>query len=362
VAEQFYPLGVWQQKSRLRGCDCTNHRNPSFNPIDPWSKLLSVRGSTQMAHRHHDTSTDETISPLGSLVEELVRPELDWRSPPPFPTMINRQSLRVAVSRWRVASRHRVEVVSDANNDYHVLSIALRRTRKELFICEKSVWRGAAPDAMLLTGPKRGKWRAIIDGGCDFLRIFLPQSLIAECYIEAFGTAPSGSISLFELLSVEDKRLRQLGQTFKALDGYDPVVAPCLADSLGLAFASRLVELAYEPRETSKKCKLARSQISRIMDHIEDNIARALCLSELSEVAGVSRVQLARQFRQATGRSPHAYILWRRIEHAKKLLNGSDSTIIGVALDLGFCSQAHFTQVFKRIVGVTPRRWRRSQD
>jgi AraC-like DNA-binding protein len=266
------------------------------------------------------------------------------------------------VSRWRVTSRDRVEVASDAEGDYHVLSIALRSTRKELFIREKLVWRGAAPDTMLLTGPKRGKWRATVDGGCDFLRIFLPQALIAECFIEAFGAAPSGSISLFGLLSVEDKRLCQLGQTFKALNGYGPVVAPCLAESLGLAFALRLVELAFEAKEAPKKHKLAHPRISQVRDYIEDNISRALCLSELSEVAELSRIRFARQFRQATGQSPHAYILWRRIERAKKLLNESDSTIIGVALDLGFCNQGHFTQVFKKIVGVTPRRWRGYQD
>jgi AraC family transcriptional regulator len=275
--------------------------------------------------------------------------------------MINRRPPRVALSRWRLTSRDRVDVISDADHDYHTLSIALRRTRKELFIREKSVWRGAAPDAMLLTGPKRGKWRATIDGGCDFLRIFLPQALIAECYIEAFGAAPPSSISLFEFRSVEDERLHQLGQTFKALDGYDPVVAPVLADSLGLAFASRLIELAYGAKRAPKKCELARPQINRVIDRIEANLAGGLYLSELSEVAGLSRVQFTRQFRQATGQSPHAYILGRRIERAKKLLNESDSTIVGVALDLGFCNQGHFTQVFKKIVGVTPRRWRASQ-
>jgi AraC-like DNA-binding protein len=215
---------------------------------------------------------------------------------------------------------------------------------------------------MLLTGPKRGAWRATIEGGCDFLRVFLPQTLIAECYAEAFGGCPSNTISMFGVLPVTDSRLRQLGQTFKALDGYDPIAGPCFADSLGLALGLRLVELAYGAEEASGHRKLGRPQITRVVSYIEDHIAQSLGLLELSEVAGLSRVQFVRQFKQATGQPPHAYILQRRIERAKALLKNSDSTIVGVALDLGFYNQDHFTRVFSKFVGVTPGRWRGSQS
>ncbi|TWA93579.1 AraC-like DNA-binding protein [Bradyrhizobium stylosanthis] len=214
---------------------------------------------------------------------------------------------------------------------------------------------------MLLTGPKRGNWRATVEGGCDFLRVFLPQALIAECHAEAFGAPPAGVISLFDVVPVADTRLHRLGRTFTALDGYDPVAGPCFADLLGLSLGLRLVELAYGTPSASGNCTLARPQIARVVSFIEDNIAQALCLSELSEVAGLSRVQLVRQFKQATGRPPHSFILQRRIERAKELLKRSDSTIVGVALDLGFHSQGHFTKVFSKFAGMTPGRWRSSQ-
>jgi AraC family transcriptional regulator len=315
-----------------------------------------------MARRRSGPGADRLTSSTGARVENIVQPELNWRSRPPTLALISGQSLRITISRWRLQSRERVEVSSDADDDCHVLSIALRRTRKELFIRGKSVWLGGVRDEMLLTGPKRGVWSATIEGGCDFLRIFLPQALIAECYAEAFGGCPSDAISMFGVLSVTDSRLHQLGQTFKALDGYDPVAGPCFADSLGLAVGLRLVELAYGAEEASGNCKLAPPQINRVLCYVEENIARALCLSELSEVAGLSRVQFVRQFKEATGQPPHAYILQRRIERAKELLKNSDSTIVGVALDLGFYNQTHFTKVFSRFAGTTPGRWRSSQS
>jgi AraC family transcriptional regulator len=276
--------------------------------------------------------------------------------------LISGRSLRIVLSRWRLQSRERVEVSSDTDDDCHVLSIALRRTRKELFIRGKSAWLGGARDEMLLTGPKRGPWSARIEGGCDFLRISLPQMLIAECYAEAFGGCPSDAISLFGVLSVKDSRLHQLGQIFKALDGYNPVAGPCFADSLGLALGLRLVELAYGTQEASGNRKLARPKITRVISYIEENIAQTLSLSKLSEAAGLSRIQFVKQFKAATGQPPHAYILTRRIARAKELLKKSGSTIVGVALDLGFYNQSHFTKVFGKFEGMTPGFWRSSQS
>jgi AraC family transcriptional regulator len=314
-----------------------------------------------MARRRSGPDADRLTSSRVRF-ENIVQTELDWRSRPPTSALISGRSLRITISRWRVQSRERVEVSSDTDDDCHVLSIALRRTRKELFIRGKSVWLGGVRDEMLLTGPKRGPWSARIEGGCDFLRIFLPQTLIAECYAEAFGGCPSDAISMFGVLSVTDSRLHQLGQIFKALDGYNPVAGPCLADALGLALGLRLVELAYGTEVASGNRKLASPKISRVMSYIEENIAQALSLSELSEAAGLSRIQFVKQFKATTGQPPHAYILKRRIARAKELLKKSGSTIVGVALDLGFYNQSHFTKVFGKFEGTTPGCWRNSQS
>ena len=123
-------------------------------PLDLASKRDGRSG--QMERRRSGPGADRLTSSTSSLVENIVQPELDWRSPPPTLTLISGQPLRIAISRWRLQSQGRVEVASDTDDDCHVLSIALRRTRKELFISGKSVWLGGVRDEMLLTGPKRG--------------------------------------------------------------------------------------------------------------------------------------------------------------------------------------------------------------
>jgi AraC-like DNA-binding protein len=73
-------------------------------------------------------------------------------------------------------------------------------------------------------------------------------------------------------------------------------------------------------------------------------------------------MHFASQFRRATGMRPHEYLLRRRIEHAQQLLLKSRHNVLDVALSCGFRSQAHFTTVFKRLVGETPYCWRMKKN
>jgi AraC-like DNA-binding protein len=72
-------------------------------------------------------------------------------------------------------------------------------------------------------------------------------------------------------------------------------------------------------------------------------------------------MHFAAQFRAATGVRPHDYVLERRIDRARTLLREEDMPLVEVALSVGFQTQAHFTTVFRRLVGEAPGRWRQLQ-
>src|SRR6202051_1003046 len=78
-----------------------------------------------MERRRSGPGVDRLTSSTSSRVENIVQPELDWRSPPPTFTLISGQPLRIAISRWRLRRQERVEVASDTDDDCHALSIAL---------------------------------------------------------------------------------------------------------------------------------------------------------------------------------------------------------------------------------------------
>jgi AraC family transcriptional regulator len=83
-----------------------------------------------------------------------------------------------------------------------------------------------------------------------------------------------------------------------------------------------------------------------------------LSLESLAQQTGFSPYHFARLFRQTTGESPHHFVLRQRIERAQCLLKQRDLPLAVVALESGFANQSHFTQVFKRHLGLTPRAYR----
>ena len=82
-------------------------------------------------------------------------------------------------------------------------------------------------------------------------------------------------------------------------------------------------------------------------------------MKQLAAVARLSPYHFARQFKAATGLPPHQYVIARRVERARHLLQaGTDLSLAEVALHAGFSDQSQFSHHFKRIVGVTPWKFR----
>jgi AraC family transcriptional regulator len=107
---------------------------------------------------------------------------------------------------------------------------------------------------------------------------------------------------------------------------------------------------------------LQKWRLKRIVDYIDAHMSSRITLCDLAAVAGLSRMHFASQFRVATGLRPHEFLLRRRVRRAEELMRGTTMTIVEIALTVGFQTQAHFTTVFKRFAGCTPRRWRSIND
>jgi len=100
------------------------------------------------------------------------------------------------------------------------------------------------------------------------------------------------------------------------------------------------------------------SLINSTVDYIRDHHDERLTVEELAERAGLSPRQLHRKFREVFGLSVQEFLVKTRIQAASDRLLHSDESIAQIAVDFGFCDQSAFTQLFRKHLGLTPRRFR----
>ncbi len=130
------------------------------------------------------------------------------------------------------------------------------------------------------------------------------------------------------------------------------------------ALVSRIIRLREQPSSPVAVLPirgLPRWRLHRVIAYIESHIDDSISLADMAEAAQLSPMHFAAQFRVSTGISPHRYLLSCRIQKAKALLAEASSSLVDVALSVGFRTQAHFTTVFKKIEGTTPNQWRRAR-
>ena len=96
--------------------------------------------------------------------------------------------------------------------------------------------------------------------------------------------------------------------------------------------------------------------VQRIQDYLKANYINSISLEQLARIANLKPLRLLRVFRKEVGLPPHTYLVQVRVARAKTLLS-MKLPIAQVAADTGFTDQSHLTRHFKRLVGVTPRKY-----
>src|SRR5512132_2606609 len=103
------------------------------------------------------------------------------------------------------------------------------------------------------------------------------------------------------------------------------------------------------------KARLSPHKLRRAIEHIDANLGKQVSLSGLASVVALSPGHFAHALREATGVAPHRYVIERRVERAKALLRQSDLPITEIAHRIGCSSHSHFSVLFHRVTGLTPR-------
>lgn len=97
----------------------------------------------------------------------------------------------------------------------------------------------------------------------------------------------------------------------------------------------------------------------QLKERIQQNPSARYAIGQLAEEMGLSESHFYRVFRETNGQSPTAYMERVRMDYACQVLKESKMSITDIAMELGFKTSQHFATVFKKLIGVTPRVWRK---
>lgn len=96
-----------------------------------------------------------------------------------------------------------------------------------------------------------------------------------------------------------------------------------------------------------------------VREYLDGHYGENVSLDELASLSSLNRAYLMRVFRRAVGVPPYRYLIFRRVEEAKRLLR-SGTPPAQAALMVGFSDQSHLNLHFTRLLNVTPGRYARS--
>jgi AraC family transcriptional regulator len=241
---------------------------------------------------------------------------------------------------------------------HHAL-VMFHRAPEELELRFAGVSRHRPPPAgSVAVVPAGFSYRCRMSGLRDSLNVFLEHGLVARV-AASFGLDPGR----WELPPLDFRAIPQLGAAMRAVDAElmsggagGRLVAESLANVLAVHLIRYVSELRRRRREDGE---LPPAKLRAVVEYIEGHIEAGPTLGQMAAVAHLSPHHFARQFKAATGLPPHQYVIARRIERAKQLLRRRGGLDLAtVAARVGFADEGHFARHFKRLVGVTPGRFR----
>ncbi|MEA5500502.1 AraC family transcriptional regulator [Limnoraphis robusta] len=163
----------------------------------------------------------------------------------------------------------------------------------------------------------------------------------------------------FELNSVlkqQDPLLEQLLLTLAKVSENADISSSLYKESLCMTFVLRLIECHSHEKHSIPRVKsgLSRHSLQQVIDYIEIYYSEAITITTLAQQVGLSEYHFLRCFKQSMGLTPYQYIIKKRLEMAEKLLIKTQQSLAEIAVNCGFSSQSHMTNLFKQRLGKTP--------
>ena len=211
----------------------------------------------------------------------------------------------------------------------------------------------APGDVSLLTRSRRSHWHWTEE--IDVSHVYLTENLVSRVCAEVTDRCVA-DVQLRDVLKSHDPFVTAAVAAITREAQEQPLGSALYVEAVATQLAVHLFRnyASVTFREPSGKGRLSPAKVRRLTEYIDSRLHEQLNLEALAAVAGVGVWAFARHFRESFGRTPHAYVIERRIDRARNLLAQSRLPIKEVASVCGFADQAHMTRVFQTHLHTTP--------
>jgi AraC family transcriptional regulator len=207
--------------------------------------------------------------------------------------------------------------------------------------------------------------QAVYFSSVSLIELILPGDTLRRSFLEAGLVWPEVP-ARFTPLVTPRRTIASLAAAFQVATKVDAAQRQEYLEGLTQALLACLIESRHFKLPANERVSsrpLEDAAFARCSEFADANLGEKLRLQDWAAVVDMNATEFARAFRKRTHQSPYAWLLDRRVEFAKRLLQEETLSLTEVALRAGFYSQSHFTDTFRRRVGCPPARWvRMSRD
>lgn len=238
-------------------------------------------------------------------------------------------------------------------HDHDEMLVGITQQGVQQFRCGRSVHTSTPGRAILIEPGALHDGHAPVDEGFTYAMLYLPQAWVSARRAQ-LGLVDISAFASFRHTLTHDPRLvNGIRQAFLALHQPEGQLArDQTLDQL-------LVQLsAHRGEQQGPTAALPSPSLQRVRDALHSLMASDIGIDELVQLSGLDRFRLTRQFTQAFGISPHAYLVRLRLRACRQLL-AAGKTPAEAASVVGFADQSHMGRWFKRAYRMTPAAYQR---
>ncbi len=243
----------------------------------------------------------------------------------------------------------------------HLIGTYYGASRPCAWTVERSRLSGLLQPNTVTVVPEKhdGYWE--VEGPLRVSHVYLTHQRLEKCATLVGG---SGKVELLRSVGAEDPVashiLAVLSDANVVGDPGTQMLVDRAVDLLCLQLLRAHSTIRLPENAAPMRGGLARWQLRRVTEYMLEHLERPVGLEELAALVGLSRYHFCTAFRLSTGRTPHVWLTEQRMALARRLLADPHMSVSEIALSVGYSTPSAFAASFRRIVGTTPRDFRRA--